>query len=145
MLKLYTPSDIEAAVKLLQQCSEKVYDLLQTRTLMIKLEGSFLLSSFLRSSFCLVSPAQLPMLSLLCLCRFVGSSSCFLFFFLLLCFFSLGAHSVLCAGLEYMNDDPSAVDVLYLKVHETDDLKRLNAVCGTILADVTCTAFCVLG
>ncbi len=29
-----------------------------------------------------------------------------------------------------MNDDPTAVDVLYLQVHEADGGRRLLAVCG---------------
>jgi len=35
-----------------------------------------------------------------------------------------------CYGLEIMNDDPSSVDVLYLKLKEADGGKRLAAVCG---------------
>ena len=44
-------------------------------------------------------------------------------YFLILC------QIIKLEGLEYMNDDPSEVDVMYVKVHPQED--RITAVCGS--------------
>lgn len=43
-----------------------------------------------------------------------------------------------CYGLEIMNDDPSSVDVLYLKVKEADGGRRLASVCGNRFDPLLC-------
>jgi activating signal cointegrator complex subunit 1 len=69
MLKLFTNEEIERVVNFMKKISQQVYDMLETRSLLLKLQG-----------------------------------------------------------LEIMNDDPSAVDILYLKVQEVGG-NRLERLC----------------
>lgn len=73
MLKLFSPQEIEKAKELLNKASPQLYDLLGSRSAVVRLQG-----------------------------------------------------------LEIMNDDPGAVDVLYVKVNEVGD-KRLIPVCDYLL------------
>jgi activating signal cointegrator complex subunit 1 len=74
LLKLLTQSEVKKAADILQSLAPKIYDALETRSLVLQVKG-----------------------------------------------------------LEIMNDDPSACDVLYVKVSENNNEKRLLNVCALIL------------